>query len=241
MKRLRRFSSYTVVGFLIALALAELGGYVGNVLTRRKAEILLGAVRQLRVGESTLSTTENIRTEFGARRLNVSPVVGSAPEQRFQIFLGNYSLNNLKLKFPGLWRFGLRPSGVEVEFRYQEQKLVSAVYMVDTPVFTSYGEPVELVAGTEVGEGRGVEPQENFRPVYRIRPSLLVGKAYEVRLGSLLGSGATKEERSAAFDFDLSCISTFRGCEAFCQIMPSVWREQRVRTRTMSHPWSKSF
>lgn|SRR5208283_1885076 len=223
MKRLGHLLFYIVAGLLLATALVELGIYIGNVRTRHKAEALLSAIRQLRVGESTLSTTENIRMEFRAMKLDVSPVSGSPTEQRFQILVSD-PLNNSKYEFPSLWRFGLRPSATVVELRYQEEKLISVVYMLDTPVFTSSGEPVELVAGTAVGENREAVPNPNLSAVYTIRPSSLIGKALQVRLGGVLTSRATQEERDAAFDFDLSCISSVRGCEAFCQIMPAVWR-----------------
>ncbi|MGO9518852.1 MAG: hypothetical protein ACLPND_17600 [Candidatus Korobacteraceae bacterium] len=223
MKRLRQVS-YVGAGIFLTAALVALDIYIGNIRTRRNAEELLMAIRQLRVGESTLSTTENIRMKFRAIKLNVSPVSGSPAEQRFQILVSN-PWNKSKYMFPNLWQFGLRPSEVVVELRYQEERLISLSYMIDTPVFTSLGEPVELVAGTAVGENRDVEPKPNLSAIYTIRPSFLIAKALQVRLGGVLTSRATQEEHDAAFDFDLSCISSLHGCEAFCQVMPSVWRE----------------
>jgi hypothetical protein len=73
MKRVRQLCFYVGVGPLLTAALAALGIHVENIRTRRKAESVLSAVRQWRVGESTFSSTENILSEFGARRWALSP------------------------------------------------------------------------------------------------------------------------------------------------------------------------
>jgi hypothetical protein len=238
MKWLRRTFFYTGTGFLLMSVLTELGIYAENVRIRRKAETLLSTVRRLRVGEATLSSTASIRTDFGARKLIVAPVSGSPPEQRYQIIVSDFSLNNSKLKFPSLWRFGLRPSAVEVELRYQDEKLTSFSYLLHTALLTSLGQPTELVAGTAVGGGGGIEQHRSSTVVYDRRPSSLIPRANEVRFGSLLTSGATQEERDVAFHFALSCISSFHGCQSFCQMMPLVWREalQKNETKEISLP-----
>src|ERR1700722_4419308 len=94
----------------------------------------------------TLSSTQNILTDFGARKWALSPVSGSPPEQRYGIFVADSWLCKMELKFPGLWRFGFRPGWVEAEFTYKEELLSSVTYTLNTPVFTSSSEPVELAA-----------------------------------------------------------------------------------------------
>jgi hypothetical protein len=47
------------------------------------------------VGESTLSTTQKLRIDFGARR-----AVSSPAEQSYQIIASNFSLENLKDRHP---------------------------------------------------------------------------------------------------------------------------------------------
>jgi hypothetical protein len=238
MKRLRRVLCYTIAGLLAAGVLAELGIYLDNVGTRREAEALLNAIHQLRVGESTLSSTESFRIGFRARTVAVSPVSGTPPQQRYEIIVANVSLYKLKLKFPSLWGFGLRPTSVEADLTYQNERLISVGYMLHAPALTSSGEPVELVPGVAVEKDSDGEHHSNFSVVYRIRPSPIAAKALEVRFGALLTSRATQEEREAAFDFDLSCISSLRGCQAFCQMVPSVWREasRRFENKEISLP-----
>ena len=238
MKRLGRVSCYTIAGLLVVAALAEIGIYLDNVRTRREAEALVNAIRQLRVGDSTLSSTESLRTDFRARKLAVSSVSGSLPQQRYEIIVANVSLYKLKLEFPSLWRFGLRPTSVEAELTYENERLISVSYMLHIPVLTSSGKPVDLVPGVSVAEDSDGEHHRNFNIVYRIRPSPIVAKALEVRFGALLTSRATQEESDAAFDFSLSCISSLRGCRSFCQMVPSVWQEasRRLEIKEISLP-----
>lgn len=229
MKRLKRVLLYLAAALLLMTALAELGIYAENVKTRRKAEALLSAIRPLRVGESTFSNMQNILIDFGARRVALSPVSGSPPEQLYQILAAHFWLYKLELKLPKLWRFGLRPAWVAAEFNYKEENLTSVTYTVDTPMLTSSSEPVELVAMASLGEDTDLEAHRNFNVVYRLRPSFVVPRAYQISLGGIVTPSATQRERDAAFDFDLSCISSLRGCYEFCQIMPSVWREAARR------------
>lgn len=238
MKRVRQLCFYIGAGLLLTAALAALGIHVENIRTRRKAESLLSAVRQLRVGESTFSSTQNILTDFGAKRWAFSPISGLPPERRYGIFVGNSLLCKLELRLPSLWRFGLRPAWVEVEFNYKEELLTSVSYTLDTPSFTSSSEPVELVAVAFLGGDSDLEPHRSFNVFYRLRPSFMVPRAFQISFGVGLPPSATKSERDAGFDFDLSCISSLGGCSAFCQIMPSVWREgwRRYENKELSLP-----
>jgi hypothetical protein len=220
MKRLRHVLFYIAGGLLLAAALAALGIHIASVRNRLKAEALLSAIRLLRVGESTLSTTQKLRIDFGARR-----AVSSPAEQSYQIIASNFSLENLKDRFPRIWRFGLRPSVFDVDLRYRGEKLIFVRYSIGSAVFTSSGKIEDLLAETIVEEDRGSEQQPTFRAAYRTRPAL-GGWANETQVlfGGLLTSKATPEEREAGFDFDLSCMSSFGGCQRFCELMPSVWR-----------------
>jgi hypothetical protein len=239
MKRVRQLCFYIGAGLVLMAALAALGIHVENIRTRRKAESLLSAVRQLRAGESTFSSTQSILTEFGAERLAVSPVSGGLPpESRYAIFIANSLLCKLELRFPSLWRFGFRPAWIEAEFNYKEELLTSVTYTLNTPAFTSSSGPVELAAVAFLGEDSNLEPHRSFNVFYRIWPSFMVPRAFRITFGVGLTPSATESERDAGFDFDLSCVSSFRGCSAFCQLMPSVWREgwRRYESKEMSLP-----
>lgn len=85
MKTLRAAIVWVAAGLFLMSLILELSVHVANARTRQKSEALLKAIRQLRPGESTLSSTEKLPAEFGAMRFNPSPVVGSPPETMYQI------------------------------------------------------------------------------------------------------------------------------------------------------------
>jgi len=237
MKTLRvGFVWVAAVLFLMALIL-EVSIYVANTRTRQKSEALLTAIRQLRVGESTLSSTEKLLVEFGAVSSPTSPLPGLTRATEYQISVLN-RLIPLQYRHRGLWRLGLglKPTITSAQLEYRDGTLVSVTYRVDTPVFTHTGEGVQLVALTAIEEDRGTEPRSHMRPYYELLNGRNRGKFYGVQLGAVLSPNATPDQRNAAFDFDLSCISSLRGCQAFCEIMPSVWREAKRTYETHAPP-----
>jgi hypothetical protein len=136
-----------------------------------------------------------------------------------------------------LWRLGLRPWAVEVDLRYQQEELIYLSYAVDTPVIARSGEPLELIAGATVGQ-RTSQEGGDFSVGYRMHPSSFAAHAHEIRFGGSLTPTATQQERDAAFDFNLSCLSSLGGCHALCEMMPSVWREavRRYNNKEISLP-----
>ena len=224
MRGLRYAVCSAVFGFVLVAVIVELGVYMENVRTRRKAEALLRAVTQFQVGESPFLATRQTLIQFGARKEGISPVSGSLPEDDYQLLVSDFRLNSLKARFPRLWRLGLRPAAVEAELRYKEGKLVFLSYSVDSLTLTSAGETVELVI-LGASEYSGEATNRDLGVTYRIRPSSMANQAIQFRLaGGVLTSKAAQDAHNAAFDFDLSCISSFRGCESLCQMNPSIWR-----------------
>jgi hypothetical protein len=138
-------------------------------------------------------------------------------------YVGRLSFRELMLQV------GVKPWAVTVDLRYREEKLIFLRYLLGTPVLTAFGEPIELVAETSVRGDGSLEQYRNYVVGYFMRPSSIATKASELRFGAVLTPKATRDERDAAFDFDLSCLSTLRGCQAACEIMPSVWREAKRR------------
>ena len=47
---------------------------------------------------------------------------------------------------------------------------------------------------------------------------------------------ATRLEREHAFDFDLSCLTSFLGCRAVCKLMPSAWLDYQKEAREKGWP-----
>ena len=68
MRGLRYAVCSAVFGFVLVAVIVELGVYMENVRTRRKAEALLRAVTQFQVGESPFLATRQTLIQFGARK-----------------------------------------------------------------------------------------------------------------------------------------------------------------------------
>jgi hypothetical protein len=79
---------------------------------------------------------------------------------------------------------------------------------------------------TEVSPEVGVLGDiENNR--YGIRGGVI--RHYIHGLQADLTTSAGPTEREHAFDFNLSCLTSWRGCVRPCQLMPSVWRDLVAR------------
>jgi hypothetical protein len=138
-------------------------------------------------------------------------------------------------------RFGLRPSAVVADLRYRNERLSYLSYSFDTLGLTSSGRPRELLAEVRFQDHTNFEQHESYHVGMDLSlVHSLYGKQGDgkLRLVAIVTPQATGEERNSAFDFDLSCISTFRGCRAACEVMPSVWKEalRRSQNKEISLP-----
>jgi len=134
---------------------------------------------------------------------------------------------------------GVKPSAVAVNLRYRGKKLTYLDYGFATPVLQASSQVTYLTAEArieEVDSRYGLRP--NYYVGYSLRPSSIAGTTSEGRFGAVITSRATDEERNAAFKFDLSCLSSLRGCQVVCEIMPSAWNEavQRSLKKEISLP-----
>jgi len=227
-----------MAALLIMTGGAVLVSYAANIRTRHQADALLKIVRQWRLDETTFSDTQPVRTSYKATKNLSGLVTGSPSERTYNIVIGNDVLEATRIKYPKLWRLGFKPSGVLVVFRYRDEKLSYVSYSFGTPVLVGSGAMVELVGETRVQQDTRSGINENYSVGYYMRPSPIVANASEFGLAATTTPRATDEEHNAAFDLDLSCVSTIRGCQALCQIMPSVWREahRRYQNKEISLP-----
>jgi hypothetical protein len=105
-------------------------------------------------------------------------------------------------------------------FTFREEKLNSLRYSFGTYVLAASARPKELLAQARFQENSGFEENRNYH--------IGVGQGPgpdTFGLAAIITPEATDEERKAAFTFDLSCMSSFRGCQSPCEIMPAVWKE----------------
>ena len=244
MRQTLRIIGWLLFSALLILTAFELVLHMANLRTRNQAESLLAAIGHLRPGESTLDDTRQIRIDFRARK-NPDAYIGAAAEQSYTIGVSNDIVNRIGFKYPRLWPLGVKPSAVAVNLRYRDKKLTYLDYGFATPVLQASSQPTYLTAEArieEVDSRYGLRP--NYYVGYSLRPSSIAGTTSEGRFGAFITSRATDEERNAAFKFDLSCLSSLRGCQVVCEIMPAAWNEavQRSLKKEISLPdeWLES-
>jgi hypothetical protein len=132
-----------------------------------------------------------------------------------------------------LWSLGVRPSIATVDLRFQHDKVTHAQYELNTlSVAHEIGARVEIVASVQLEQEEEITSGENphYYVGYGVRPSRLAPEAKQFGLGASVTPNSSSDERRDAFDFDLSCISSFRGCRAPCQILLAVWQEVERRS-----------
>ena len=227
MKRQGHVLLYVVAGLVLSVTLVELGVYIANLKTQRREDALLKRIENFRIGETTWDESQPIRIAYGA--ITDQGSTGPMPERLYSILVVNSLVNRMAFKFRRLWPLGLRPSGVELDLRYREEKLSYLRYTFFTAALSPSGRPRILTAEVRLQQ-RGDQPFQDHGD-YHIgagpKNSWTFGKQGETDqiLVAFVTPEATDEERKAAFGFDLSCMSALGGCRALCEMMPSVWKE----------------
>jgi hypothetical protein len=210
------------LSFILFAITGKLALYITNLRTRHRAESLLIAVEHLRLGQSTFTDTQPLRFEYNAGK-NPDAHIGAVAEQSYSINVSSDILKTLGLKYPGFMRFGVRPSAIQVNLHYRAEKLSYVSYTFYSAALSASGRPRILSAEIRLQELDN-SPFQIFAGRRNMWTFGEQGENDQV-LAVALTPKATIEEHKVAFGFDLSCMSTLRGCEALCEMMPSVWRE----------------
>jgi hypothetical protein len=221
------------VGFEVAL-------YATYLRIRHRGEDLLAAVRTLQIGETTFTETQALRTAFAATR-NLDASIGGRFDQSYSIRIYDPFYIGIGLYYPMLVKFGVRPSGPAVDLFFNEGKLSYLRYSFYAASLSSTKRPLMLIGEIQMQQ-RADEP---YRGDFAIAAGTKTkgftfgnrGDIDQIFI-SWVSPGATDEQRRAAFDFDLSCMSKLRGCRATCEMLPSLWREalRRYENKELSLP-----
>jgi len=217
-----------VAGIVLLCALGAGAICVANFHTRSRAELLLADLRTIQVGRST---TQNV--EAVVRLFPVEPTGGSSSDcpgadRSYAIRVADDTVNRLGFSLPALQRLGVRPWGAVALILLDHGRLCSAEYSVGASTGV---DDQELRASTTIGSAG--DPLLGGRP-YNVSASLVRGHLHLFRV--VVAPSATEEQRRHAFDFDLSCVSSFRGCRAVCELMPSAWLDYLEERRANGWP-----
>jgi hypothetical protein len=210
---------------ILLVGLAEMSIYALKYQVRLQAEAILTEIKPWRPGVTTFSETHGFRTRYKAQKIEVAQVTGAPFGQKYFVDVSSPTLNSIAFRHGSLWSLGIRPSGATVELSYQDQKLNSISYKFYSATFAPSDTPVQLVAAVTEIEEEPVTERPIFHIGYGERTSSFEPKGRERNLGAIIFPTTAPSERNKAFNLDLSCLSSVRGCRLLCKMIPSVWKE----------------
>jgi hypothetical protein len=203
-----------------ALALTAAGAVLAwaiifgiNLHARFEAQSLVTAVRSMQVGSTTLEESRPLLERYRASTLPASFTGQYSADTGFYIRVGYQ--NSLRERFYFLRYVGLAPWGVGAEMYFRNGRLCE----------------LRLSVGTEVNK------KGEFREAYSLTTEQSLGKnQFEISGGHVTGGSrymftrvhhvrlptdATSVERTHAFAYDLSCVTTLGGCPDVSQVLAS--------------------
>jgi len=211
---LQGFVAFALLAFSVVLTV-----FIVNVTYRYRAESLLSDLQTLRVGKSTTADVQRIMNRHGGSTSPSYPSFCTPIDGAYDVWIGSQPIARLAQSIPFLRRFGLRPWGTAATVVLREGRVCFLSYSLamEDPKgnwewqieSTLLPEQMNEVLGTEHhGYRTGTQDIRNFRI-----------------LRSEVTPQATEEQRREAFTYDLSCVTSFRGCRGRCQIAPLVWEK----------------
>lgn len=184
---------------VVIAVVAIVGSILQSINVQRKAERFLAKANQLTVGSSTYGQTVNMLQEFHSYEASYGPCspVKCELEYRFD----NIGVRALKIT---------PPTGFYFSLEFRDGLLVGKRAVLGQGICC-----VALVQEVKFSPAKSIQT-----PSYELIPN---GAPYKVIVK--LDTRATAEERNAAYEFNLGCLTTLGGCKDAHQLLPSVWRQ----------------
>jgi len=228
------------LGRKIALAAIVTGGLLitivaglklSLVITGHRAERLLSEVKELKLGESTASDAQQLVDRYGGSKQQGNDSICSGGDCLFfEVRVSNKITESL---LRAGWFIG-RTTGVW--WNPCDDLLPMRAMGVGIHVKGGRITRIGIGLDTRRKDGFLLEGRTEFVPslpeVFEpLRPGYSPGRFHMTTPGG--GAGviaritprASCEDRGRAFDLNLQCISSIRGCTELREIMPSVWRD----------------
>lgn len=203
---------------LVLATTGETAFLYNNRRTRQRAQFLLGSLRGLRIGDSTIEDARPLLNLYRAEKLVGDDSSCPPGQTTYAIRIANDMINKLGSRYPVLRKVGARPWGIIASLTFAGDKLCKFDYSARAVLQSS--EPGAEISVTTYMQSASEAPAAH--PDYLI----VIGydrKPYLVhRTRVVLTPKATAEEVAHAFSYDLSCFTAIRGCQTFCQIVPMV-------------------
>jgi hypothetical protein len=141
----------------------------------------------------------------------------AAADAFYSIRIAPDYLNRVGLTVPWLTRVGLKPWGAVALAGVKQGTVCYEEYSIGT--IGNYNQQLRGSVANTLSSNHSQPGGDEVG--YDVRFGVV--RTYTYTLAVNITKRATEAEREHAFDFDLSCLTSFRGCRAVCELMPSAW------------------
>jgi hypothetical protein len=185
-----------------------------------QAQALLAQISTLEIGRSSPDDVLRVVKQFPFETGTSSSSDCPSADVSYSIIVGSNAVNRASLTFPFIRRIGVKPWSVVAMLQVAKGRLCRYEYSfaTDNPEM-----PDQLITATASDSPFpcrvDVTGEKLCYEVLKLRTRI------GPRLSASVFQGATVQEHHRAFDFDLSCLTMFAGCQELCQMMPSVWKD----------------
>lgn len=202
--------------------------YVSTIRAERRARRLLSDCRKLKIGVSTELDVLRIVHDYGGEAgALATDVCRNGTRTDHSVAITSSSANWIGEHFPWLRPFSNRWWVAEALFAFENGHLCFVSYDVRTYLAprSRYNLWVSAAAHSNSlvpdadAYGVSVGPKRNLE-YFRTE----------------VWANATPDQREHAFDFDLSCLTSWGGCRAGCELMPSAWRNYQQEAHERGWP-----
>jgi hypothetical protein len=212
------------------------------VLTRHKAEKLLREVQAMKLGESTLDDAKRLHKEYGGFSQKENDSVCSGDDCFFYgIPIYDWALEKgLALRWRVLhasavwynpccdlapWRaFGV---GISVK----GGRVVRIEVVLDSRGSDGFIREGRVQMVSQMPDGR-----KPVRTGYCVYPFHITTPGGGKGIAATITPGASTRDRLRAFQINLRCVTTLRGCREREEIMPAVWEDHEGYLRLHESP-----
>jgi len=218
------------VALLLVFLCAEGSVLSINYWNRRKSERLLQDIRALKIGQSTRSEIDPTLERYHVEKSSAYATSCAGAGGSLAVRISNETLIRVQTAFPWLRALTGRAWRASATFLFRQNRLCYLIYEID--YWPKNDQDVELSPQLVLAPSSDdlfvtIGDRQNHR--YGI---IGVHQNTLHRLSVTIAPVATEIERSHAFDFDLSCLTSFRPCRTVGQFMPAVWHDYVVKLRS---------
>lgn len=169
-----------------------------------------------------MQDVESILQRYRGQPLELGSQCPSA-DRAYSIRIANDPVNWISLRLPALQKTPLRPWGAVATIALGNGIVCYVSYTLGTLTGV---ENQEMAASTTIAAA-STPLLDDLQ--YHVTLSLVRGHIHKLQVA--IAPTDASERRQHAFDFDPSCLTSFAGCKAVCELMPSAWLDEQKEAR----------